>query len=83
MLLYSELNDQRCKCRKVEVFVDDSVGYADAENAVGTTRLGEVAVPSDEEINQAEEFEAALIQRDEFEALWSARTSRRVAGTLT
>ena len=48
--LYSELNDQRFEVRKVEVFRDGRMGYANANEAVAGTMPGLVPVPDLSEI---------------------------------
>lgn len=69
-MLYSELDDNRFEVRKVEVFRDGHLGYADAERSSGGTGLGLVATPSLEEIAQDPQFEPVEIEQAEFEAVW-------------
>jgi hypothetical protein len=40
VVLYSELDDNRFEVRKVEVFRDGRLGYADAVRSSGGTGLG-------------------------------------------
>ena len=76
VLLYSELDDQRWECRKVEQFADGRSQFASADAHTGDTRLGEAPVPTGPEINAQEEFTYHEIDRGEFEALWQAATDQ-------
>ena len=73
VLLYSELDDQRFEVRKVEMFPDGSIGYADRHLScsVNDTQLGSEPVPAVEKIAKDPEFEAIEIDRDEFESVWN------------
>lgn len=77
-VLYSELDEHRMERRKIEIFPDGRWGYADDEEEVGGSRLGEAPTPSVEQINADPEFEADEIGRDEFERLWAARKGARI-----
>lgn len=68
--LYIELNDERWEVRKVEVFLDGRVGWADTSNEVGGTGLGLETVPPLKEIAEQIEFEPRTIPKDEFEQVW-------------
>lgn len=46
VLLYSELNDDRWETRKVEVYSDGRMGYADRERRSGDTSIGLEPVPT-------------------------------------
>lgn len=70
VLLYSELDENRCEQRKVEVFRDGRHGFADDSVSTGGTWLGKNAVPALEEINAEEEFSARPIGAAEFERIW-------------
>lgn len=69
---YSELDDQRWEVRKVDVFLDGHMTYAEGRGTTGDTRLGDVPIPSLEEIAASPEFEPASISRAEFERIWEA-----------
>jgi len=71
ILLYSELDDQRWELRKVEVFRDGRMGYADAEKEFGGSGLGLEPTPSLADIAANSEFEPVEITRQEFESVWS------------
>ncbi|UPJ52052.1 hypothetical protein IVB30_12275 [Bradyrhizobium sp. 200] len=76
ILLYSELDDKRWEVRKVEVFPDGSLGYADRATSRGTTFLGLEPVPALSEIAAIPEFEPVAITKDEFEAVWLNATGQ-------
>jgi hypothetical protein len=69
--LYSELDGDSWEVRKVEVFADGRLGYADAEESSGPTGLGLEPVPPLEEIARDPEFVPREIARSEFERLWA------------
>ena len=73
VLLYSELDDERREIRKVEIFPDHSIGFASANSKAKDTRLGEVPVPSIEEIAADPEFEPREISLADFELIWRNR----------
>ena len=75
ILLYSEIDEQRMETRKIEIFADDSQGYASIVESIGTTRLGELPVPELIEISGDPQFEPAEIAKEEFERLWERRKS--------
>jgi len=70
--LYSELDDARWETRKVEVWADGSVGWADGAHEVNA-RLGEVPVPPLADIDAMEEFRPRQITAAEFELVWRDR----------
>jgi hypothetical protein len=77
VLLYSELDENRWEKRKVEVFADGLCGYASSTESVGSTRLGEVPVPSLTEIASDPQFEPCAISKEQFEEAWAKRKSPR------
>ena len=72
-LLYSELDDAGWEIRKVEVFADGRVGYADRSGTNGGTRLSIEPLPSLIEIATDPQFEPREIAKDEFEKVWTGR----------
>jgi len=68
---YSEIDHKRFEQRKIEIFDDGSFGMAGNGFSFGGTDLGDVPIPSIEEINGDTEFSAGLITADEFEAVWA------------
>ena len=69
--LVSELGKDRYEVRKIEFFPHGGVGYASENKTKLGTRLGEVPVPSLEEINSDTQFIGKNISIEEFESLWS------------
>lgn len=71
IVLYSELGENRWEVRKVEIFPDGKWTYASESQSTGNTILGDLPVPSLEEISANNEFEPHLITMDEFESVWN------------
>ena len=79
-MLYSELDDQRWERRKVEMFRNGRMGYADAEREFGGSALGLEPVPPLAEIVMDSQFEPVETTMLEFEQVWNeaiARASER------
>jgi hypothetical protein len=74
MLIYSELDDERWEVRKVEIFPDGRMGYADPEVEVGRTGLSELPLPSFEKIAADPASEPGVISKAEFEKIWAKAT---------
>jgi hypothetical protein len=77
ILLYSELDEERWEKRKVEVFKDGHCGYASADEAIGSTRLGEEPIPSLGEIASDSQFVPIEIAKEEFEEIWARRKNKK------
>ncbi len=73
ILLFSELDEDRYETRKIEIFRNNKIGYADVAEHSKNTDLGVLPVPPLEEINKSEEFEAVHISKEEFEQIWFNR----------
>ena len=74
-----EIGEDRYEARKVEVFRDGRLDWADESRWSPSTMLGEVPVPPLEEINEQEEFTATVISAEDFEQAWTtARGARSV-----
>ena len=73
--LWSELDERRFEVRKVELWRDGRVGFADQRRSAENTRLGIEAVPSVHEINAQAEFDAKETDRNSFERLWRTAAS--------
>lgn len=71
--LYSEI-DSGFEVRKVEVYRDGRLDYADRSRSTGTTTLAEKVMPGVQEINEDPEFSAADITAEEFEQVWQRAT---------
>jgi hypothetical protein len=78
VVLYSELDERRTERRKIDIFPDRRWGYADEQEEVGGTILGEAPTPSIEQINADPQFDAKEIEEAEFEKLWAARRGARI-----
>jgi hypothetical protein len=71
--LYSELTDQRWETRKLEIFSDGMLGFADSNETYGDTRLGTEPLPPLEEIRADRQFVIEEISQREFEKIWEQR----------
>ena len=83
VLLYSELDADRWETRKVEVYADGRVDFADQQEQSGKTELGIVPVPPLEEIAADSEFEPEMISAEEFQSVWKqakVKSTKGVAG---
>jgi Domain of unknown function (DUF6881) len=76
--LYSELDDQRFETRKVEIFANGKIGFADSSEAGGDTELGIEPLPSLEGIASDPQFVPEEITREEFNEVWATRQGRVV-----
>ncbi|MDO4259993.1 MAG: hypothetical protein Q4C87_10805 [Actinomycetaceae bacterium] len=72
VLIVSEVDDSRIEVRKIELFPDGSLGFADANYEGGVTTLSEQEYPPLEEIAASEEFQPIRIEESVFSALWNA-----------
>ena len=70
IMLYSELDDQRCERRKVEMFCDGRIGYAHAERQFGGQPWMKPR-PFWQRLRLDRQFEPVEITRLEFESVWS------------
>ena len=73
--LYSEIDNERWEMRKVEVFPDGKMGFADKHRSSGTTELGEEPLPELADIAADPQFEPLEITQPEFDALWQSATT--------
>ena len=69
-LLHSELDEDRWEVRKVALFADGRMGYAEARSSSADTELAEAPVPLLEQIAADPRLEPVAISRAEFEAVW-------------
>lgn len=67
---YSEMEDDRMEVRKVELFADGSLGFANEQQSSGRTLLGALPMPTLEELAAGPHYEAQEITGDEFEEIW-------------
>lgn len=70
--VFSELDDDRYEVRKLEIFRDGSIRRASADASDDRTMLGELPVPSLDEINSDPQFQAEEITQSEFDTAWCA-----------
>jgi hypothetical protein len=77
IVLYHEIDDERWELRKVDVWLDGRLTYADANRRTGDTRLGDAPVPPLDEIAAISEFEPVEVSRAEFEAIWERAIGSR------
>lgn len=71
VLLYSELDSNNWEVRKVEVFEDGGLQYANESTQTGSTGLGLMPVPTLDEINAQNSFDGIEIPKEEFEEVWN------------
>lgn len=71
--IYCELTNARLEVRKVELFPNGAVGYADAVEEFGGTRMAWEPYPSLEEIASDPQFVSFEITKEEFEQVWLNR----------
>jgi hypothetical protein len=70
--LYSELDDDRYEVRKVEIFPNGRRARADQHTTTGGTYLGQVPVPTPEEIAEDPQFAPTTITPQEFDRTWTS-----------
>ena len=82
VLLYSELDAQDWEVRKVEVYADGRMNFADHDERSGDTKLGIEPFSPEEEASVAAdpEFEPFTITAEEFEKVWLEARSLQAAG---
>jgi hypothetical protein len=76
VLIYCELNDARWELRKVEVYRDGRMGFANEKEEYLGTMLALRQDPPIEEIAAQPDFEPSVISADEFDAVWSKALKR-------
>jgi hypothetical protein len=74
VVLWSEIGDDGYERRKVDVYRDGRLDYADESASTGTTVLGDQKMPSPAEINADDGFTATAVTRWEFDAVWRQAT---------
>jgi hypothetical protein len=75
--VFSELDNERYEVRKVEVYRDGRLDWADASRDTDAIGLGAVPFPDLAEINSQEEFHAATVIAAEFESAWTRARHKR------
>ena len=70
VLYLSELGDDGYETRKVQFYRDGRSEWADESHETANVGLSEIPFPSLEEISSQEEFNAELVDSEEFERAW-------------
>ncbi|WP_433523839.1 DUF6881 domain-containing protein [Nocardia pseudovaccinii] len=68
---FHEVGDDNWETRRVQVYRDGHVEWADETDETATAGVAEVPIAPIEEIAQQPEFEAEEISRGQFEREWS------------
>jgi hypothetical protein len=76
VLLFSELDSERREIRKVEIFADESKGFACDSEQSRDTMLSIEPLPLDEEIAANPEFIVEPLTKRDFEEIWQGRHTR-------
>jgi hypothetical protein len=71
--IWSELDESGWEVRKVEVFPDGTVGFANGTESTNSTVLGEAPIPPVGAIAADPQFKPTLITKNEFERVWINR----------
>ncbi|ATB31291.1 DUF6881 domain-containing protein [Melittangium boletus] len=74
VLLLSEHDDAGWEQRKVDVYRDGRVGFADAQEA-HETQLACVRIPGLDDVAKEMAFDPTVLTREEFEHHWARRKS--------
>ncbi|MFG2087583.1 DUF6881 domain-containing protein [Spirillospora sp. NPDC048824] len=69
--IYSEVGDDGYEIRKIEVFRDGHLQYADERREAAGTSLSETPVGTVDEIAAHSEFRPHVISEQEFERTWA------------
>jgi hypothetical protein len=75
--LYSEIDENRWETRKVYVYRDGHMDFADDSEEVGDIFLGTEPVPSLAEIAEDPQFQPITIGEPEFEEVWHQAKEKR------
>lgn len=68
--ILSEYDDNGWERRKIELFADGSIGYANELESVGGSQLSLIQRPPDEDVVHEPEFCVTEMTKPEFEAAW-------------
>ncbi|WP_270166694.1 DUF6881 domain-containing protein [Paenibacillus sp. SYP-B4298] len=77
-IIYLEVTDDGVELRKVQFYLDGTVGFASEELEYERTRLSGQYLPSVEELNEACYFIASYTTPHEFEQLWRKYVTNRI-----
>lgn len=70
VIIYSEVGDDGYETRKIHMFLDGGMEWAEGHREGERTALGTVPVPTVEEIAAHREFMPSVIDREFFEYAW-------------
>ncbi|MCT8978800.1 hypothetical protein N4T77_19655 [Clostridium sp. CX1] len=73
IIIYSEIDNKYNEIRKVEIYRDNKIGYADLNTEFRGTRLSEEPLPTLSEIALDNQFKPMEIDKHEFEEVWLKR----------
>lgn len=73
--LFMELDQERWEVRKVEVYRDGTMSFANGSRSSGTSKLSIEPIPAIAEIASDQQFIPETISPEEFEAVWSLATT--------
>ncbi|WP_330232865.1 hypothetical protein OHA40_10520 [Nocardia sp. NBC_00508] len=68
--MFSEIGDDGFEVRKVEVYSDGRMDWADSRHGTGTTSLSQMPIPTVDEIDTQFEYSALEVDSREFESVW-------------
>ncbi|WP_321818468.1 MULTISPECIES: DUF6881 domain-containing protein [unclassified Paraburkholderia] len=75
--IYSEVDSNRWERRKVEIYADGRMGFAEDGRSVGGSMLSTEPLPAEDEIAADSQFVPTEISEDDFESIWAAALSMR------
>lgn len=75
IIILSEIDTKRTELRKIEIFKDGFVSFADHQTNSKKSILYEIDFPPIDEINANPEFMAILVSKSEFEKYWRLRNT--------
>lgn len=67
----SEIDEDNNEIRRLEFFLDGSIGYASKRDSSSLTSLSVHKIPDIEEINAEEGYQGYVIDQADFEELWN------------
>lgn len=70
VLIYSEIDDERWELRKMEIYADGRIGFANRSDSGGGSGLSTEPLPSLAEIATDPQFKPVEIDQAEFERVW-------------
>lgn len=76
VLLFSEIDSLGQERRKVDEYRNGRLDLAGPKIQTGSTRLAEIVMPSQAEIDSMDNFEARTIEVEQFEDIWQRALSR-------